>query len=98
MNSKFIYVFITNCRKANATHLKNVYKLDKLTDNNTNYSFSIDESLFTYMSNKQIWIIGLINKNTKKLRLEIVTDKSANNLKIIIANHINTGNSIFTDI
>ena len=30
--------------------------------------------------------------------MEIVTDRSANTLKIIITTHIGTGNSIFTDM
>lgn len=52
LNPKFIYCFIANCRKAIATHLKNVYKLDRLADNNANNTIAVDESIFTHIANK----------------------------------------------
>ena len=64
--------------------MKIVYKLDRQVENNVNYIIAIDESMFAHIANQQIWIIGLISINTKKWRLEIVTDKSLNTLKLII--------------
>ena len=78
--------------------MKIVYKLDRQVENNVNYIIAIDESMFAHIANQQIWIIGLININTKKWRLEIVTDKSLNTLKLIITNHVDSENSIYTDI
>jgi len=54
-------------RKILATYIKDSYILETLTDENTNESISIEESLFTYKDNQQIWVFLLINNRTIEL-------------------------------
>jgi len=42
-----------------------VYETEKLGEFNSNHYFSIDESLFGYRNNKQIWILGTIENEGK---------------------------------
>lgn len=61
-------------------------------------NIAVDESLFIKDINDiQYWIIGLINAQTKDIRLELATDRSEKIIKKIIMHHIGTGNSTITD-
>ena len=77
--------------------MRNNYGLEKLAYNNGNYHIGVDESLFTHANGNHIWIVGLLNHETNKLRLELVESRNAEILKYIIEKHIGTGNIIITD-
>ena len=48
-----IYSLLFNCRQLVATHLKNVYSLDRLADEDEGVIVCVDESMFTYNDNGQ---------------------------------------------
>ena len=78
-------------------YLKDTYDLEKITELNGYDIISIDESLFVHQNNRQIWIVRLINNNTREIRLEIVENRSAETMKKIIISQIPKGNIIITD-
>ena len=57
----------------------------------------MDESLFVHQGNKQIWVAGLINNTSRKIRLEILPNRNAETIKKIITNLVPTSNKIVTD-
>ena len=62
-------------------YMKDCYYLEKIADLNSHAHMSIDESLFVHQGQKQIWVAGLINNNTRKIRLEILPKRSADTIK-----------------
>ena len=56
-------------RQTIAHFLRDKYELEIFDDENENQKIAIDESLFTHIDKKKIWIIGLINPQTKEFRL-----------------------------
>lgn len=78
-------------------YLKDCYYLEKSAEFNSHARISIDESLFVHQGNKQIWVDGLINNNSRKIRLEILANRYADIRKKINNNFVPTGNLIVTD-
>lgn len=56
---------LTKLRLTISHYLRDKYALEYLADENANRKISIDESLFSHYENKQIWVIGMIDTNTK---------------------------------
>ena len=54
-----------------AHYMKDCYYLEEIAESNGHASISIDESLFAHQCQNQIWVVGLINNNSRKIRLEI---------------------------
>ena len=48
---------------------KRFYKLEIFADENELRKIAVDESLFTHMDNKPLWVIGLKDTNSKIFRL-----------------------------
>lgn len=59
-----------------------------------NDSFAIDESNFISDGNITTWVIGIININTRKIRLEFIVNRDTNTIKTFIHAHIKRGNII----
>ena len=76
-----------------AYFIKDAYLLEK----NAHDSFN-EESLFTHKNNDQVWIVGLINNISRKIKLEIFVNSSRKIKKIIITKLIPKGNIIITDL
>ena len=58
----------------------------------------LDESLFLHNSfGEQVWAIGLIDIESKKIRLELVKERSAEVLKKIILHHVGFNITIISD-
>ena len=68
-----------------------------MADENANRKIAIDESLFTHYENKQIWVIGMIDTNTKEFRLVPTFSRDSNTLKDIVLRYIRPGNTLITD-
>lgn len=97
LNHKHIYKTINLIRKSIAQYLKEIYQ-NKMCEDNESAYIAIDESLFCHTgSNENIWLIGLINTNTKYFRIEAVKERNADILEKIIRHHIGRGNTIITD-
>lgn len=77
--------------------MKDCYYLEKIVELNGHASISIDESLYVHQGQNQIWNVGLINNISRKIRLEILPNRSTDIIKKIITNLIPTGNTIVTD-
>ena len=92
-----IYSLLFSCRQLIATHLKNVYSLDRLSNEDDDEIICVDESLFTHNSHEQQWVVGLINISTNEIRLELVENRNEETLKKIIEKHVGYGNTIYTD-
>ena len=84
-------------RLAMAYYIKDTYILEKISEEKTNDSISIDESLFTHENNTQVWIFGLTNNISRKIRLELVENISRNTMEKIITILIPNGNIIISD-
>ena len=50
-----------------------------------------------HMKNKQVWVVGLINTETKEFRLIPIFTRDNIKLKEIIHKYINRGNTIISD-
>ena len=68
-----------------------------MIEKNKDAFIAIDESLFSYINNEHIWLIGLIDTNNKYFRIEAVKDRGTETMKKIICHHIDIGNNIITD-
>ena len=67
---KSIYKIYNEIRRIIYKYLSITYQTDILGEENKNDYFSVDESLFTHLNLKQIWILGIINNAKKEFRLE----------------------------
>ena len=84
-------------RQTIAHFLKDKYELEALADENQNKKIAVDESCFTHYNNKQVWIIGLINTQTKEFRLIPSYTRNTPKIKEIIQRHAKRGNTIISD-
>ena len=95
---KTIFRFFKIIRKCIAQYYQEQYKIEKLVYENEGKNICIDKSLFVHYSNgDQIWVVGLINVVSKKIRLELVKERSSQILQKIIFHHIGFNNTIITD-
>ncbi len=97
INKRFINEFLQLCRKAIANYIKSIYILEPLALVNANNHVSINENLFCHSSGEQVWVVGMINSETKNLRLEIVENRNATTLQKMIEKHVFNGNIIVSD-
>ena len=74
-----------------------IYKVEEISKINANEHFIIDESEFTSLNWKQIWVCGIINSLTKKYRLEVIENRNADNLEDFIRRFIFKWNIIVID-
>ena len=96
-NNNIIYSVVLLLRKAISHYIKENY-YEKMTTINQNANIAVDESLFCHFNgNNQIWLIGLINTETKDFRIEAVLERNSEILEKIIRHHVSIGNNIITD-
>lgn len=79
-------------------YIKDTYLLEDLAEENSGEMIWVDESLLVQEYNVQIWVAGLINSQTRKIRLEILDNRTSETLKIIINRLAPKGNTITTDV
>lgn len=58
---------LTTCRICIAHYLKDKYEIEILSSKNENKKFAIEQTLITHISNKQVWLIRIINTDTKRI-------------------------------
>ena len=97
VDTRFIYNFLFNCRRIIASHLRNVYALERLVNTNVNQIVCGDESLFTHQEGQQTCVVGIINTSNNKIHLEIAPNRTEETLKFIIERHVSKGNSVLTN-
>ena len=59
--------------------------------------YSADESLFTHHKNEQIWVLDIVNTNTKYFRILASKNRDADTLQEFISKFVPAGNNIVTD-
>ena len=98
LGQKNIYKFFNILRKCISQYYYDVYNLEKFADNNALKNIAVDESLFVHdYDGTQEWVIGLIDIQTKKIRLELAHERNENILKKIIQHHVGYNNTIISD-
>jgi len=98
LGQKTIYKFFNIVRKSISQYDYDVYNLEKFADNNGLKNIAVDESLFFHdHDGTQEWVIGLIDIQTKNIRLELAHKCNENILKKIIQHHVGYNNSIISD-
>ena len=80
-----------------AHFLRDKYEIEDFTKENNNQKIAIDESCFTHIENKQVWVIGLINTVSKEFRLIPTFKRDSIALKEIIHKYVKRGNYIISD-
>ena len=98
LGQKNIYKLFNIIRKCISQYYFDVYQIEKFVDNNELKNIAIDESLFVHdHDGTQEWVIGMIDIQTKNIRLEIVHERTEIILKKIIKHHIGYNNTIISD-
>jgi len=69
-------------------YIKDCYDVEHIAKENHKELISIEESHFIQENNSQVWVVGMINNITRKIRLEIVEDLSRATMDKIINRHI----------
>ena len=64
------------------------YETDIFTEENKWNYFAAEESLFTYINDKQIWVLDVINTATKEFRIVAALSRETNILKNFIKKYI----------
>ena len=97
LNIKTIYKFLHLCRTLIANYIRTIYVLEPLAYKDAEANLAVDESLFTHYGGVSQWVIGIVDIESKSIRLEVVSQRDEDTLKIIINKHIMIGNNIYTD-
>lgn len=84
-------------RKYIQQYLRVLYNSESISERNKFKYFSVDESLFGHRNNKQIWILGAINTQSKEFLIEPTYDRSLETIKTFIQCYILTGKYINND-
>ena len=95
---KIIYNLFNLKRKCMSQYYTDIYIKEKLVQNNKIKNICFKKSLFLNNSNgTQQWLIGLIEVETKKVRLEFVNERSEEIIKKIILHHVGKNNTLISD-
>ena len=78
-------------------YMKIVYNSEVISTENNNDYFAVDESLINHINNKQVWLLGIINNNTKDFRIEGAYNRDTNTLSNFISTYVEKGNVIISD-
>ena len=96
-NQQTIRNILIKARQSISHYMRDVYELEILANENEHRKIAVDESLFTHVNNKPLWVIGLIDTNSKKFRLIPSFSRDGPKLKSIITKYVMRGNIIITD-
>ena len=88
---------ILKIRQCIAHNIRDKYELEILAEENNNRTIAIDESLFTHFNNRQVWVIGLIDTQSKDFRLVSSFTRDTSKLKKIVKKFVKSGNTIISD-
>ena len=73
------------------------YESGKLGYFDENKYFSCDECNIVSIGNTSIWLLGIIDNETKNFRISPTIERDTSNLKAFITKHVERGNHIVTD-
>ena len=77
--------------------MEDFYRFHKLGLSNRGSLISVDESLFVKQNSTKIWVVGAKNNGTLNVRLDLFTNRTEEDFKKFITNHIKPHNRIITD-
>ena len=78
--------------------MKILYASESISSKNKNEFFSMDESLINHKKGRQIWLLGVINNQSKEFRIEGTFNRDASTIAKFIQNYIEKGNTIVFDM
>ena len=87
INQLHIYEIFEKARYIIAYFIKDQYALENISEQGDNEAFAIDESNFVSITNRNLWVVGVVNTNTKKLRLKITFEETEFIKKICLFFH-----------
>ena len=62
-----------------------------------NITVALDESLWIHINQEQLWEVGAIETKSRKIRFYFIQERTSENLKIFVNNHIEAGTHITHD-
>ena len=75
-----------------------LYQSEYLGERDSSDYYAIDESLFTHdKMGRQVWVIGIINNNTRDFRLEASLNRDSETMKKFLLKFIGSNNRIISD-
>lgn len=87
----------TEMSKIITKYMKILYQSERLGYKDQHKIFSVDETLINHFENRQIWLLGACDNETKEFRIEAVYNRDTETLKELISTFIEPGNNIITD-
>ena len=81
-NQETIRNMLIKARQCISNYMRDIYELKILADENEGRKIAVDENLFTHVDNK-LYVIGLIDINSKKFRLIPSFTRDALKLKLL---------------
>ena len=73
------------------------YQTEEFGIQDNNDFYAVDKSLFTHHNNEQIWVLDIVNTDTKDFRILTVKNHDSDTLQNFITKFVPTGNNIVTD-
>ena len=71
MSQNHINKLLKKTRKVIVFYIKDTYITEDISEEGKNESFTVDESNFISINNRNLWVLGSINTSTKKILSEI---------------------------
>ena len=62
-----------------------------------NITVALEESLWIHINQEQLWAVGAIETKSRKMRFYFMHERTSENLKIFVNNHIEAGTHITHD-
>ena len=72
------------------------YESEEFAEENKWAYYATNESLFIHIRNNSIWVLNIINTNTKDFCFEVTKSREATKLKKFITKYVPEGNYIIT--
>lgn len=88
---------LTILKQCIAHYFKDKYEIELLATENENKKFAVDETLITHINGHQVWLVGIINTQTKDFRLIPVYNRNYTILNYIITKFVEKGNVLISD-
>ena len=81
-----------------ANYIKDKYRKYPIGgDPDTHKVVALDERLIIHINGEQQWLVGTIETVSRKIRIDILPARNAQNLEIFVKSHILPGTTIVTD-
>ena len=97
VSERIVRNVFTEISKIITKYMKILYQSERLGYKDQHKNFSVDESLINHFENRQIWLLGACDNETKEFCIEAVYNRDTETLKEFIIIFTEPGNNIITD-